>query len=84
MRKINTPTKTRPLFIDDLGQVTGGCGGSTQKPAPIVTLAIGEEDGAFQGPVVSTQAVGEEDGSGGDFTVTTLALGEEDGGFGLF
>lgn len=55
-------TKLKDLFIEDLGQVTGG-----KKPKPpITTLAIGEED------VATTLAVGEED------VATTLALGEEE------
>lgn len=40
----------KELFIEDLGQVTGGA-----KKPPITTLAIGEED------PVTTLAVGEED-----------------------
>ncbi|WP_434424531.1 hypothetical protein [Nannocystis pusilla] len=53
----------KDLFIEDLGQVTGGKG-------PIyTTLAIGEE-----GPEPTTLAIGEEDPP-----MTTLALGEEDG-----
>ncbi len=58
------------LFIEDLGQVTGG-----KKPVattlaigeedPYTTLALGEED------PVTTLAIGEED------VYTTLALGEE-------
>lgn len=38
------------LYIEDLGQVTGG-----KKKPPITTLAIGEEDDA------TTLAIGEED-----------------------
>jgi hypothetical protein len=52
----------KELFIEDLGQVTGG---GPKKP-PITTLALGEEGGA------TTLAVGEEDFE------TTLALGEEE------
>jgi hypothetical protein len=52
------------LFIDDLGEATGG----KPKWPPVTTLAIGEEDD------VTTLAIGEED------VYTTLALGEEDGG----
>jgi hypothetical protein len=55
-------TQLADLFIEDLGQVTGG-----GKKPPYTTLAIGEEDGA------TTLAIGEEDGNH-----TTLALGEEE------
>ncbi|PRP94805.1 hypothetical protein [Enhygromyxa salina] len=64
----------KDLYIEDLGQVTGGKGG------PIATtLAIGEEDhcnpttkALGEEDVMTTLAIGEEDGP------TTLALGEED------
>ena len=64
----------KELFIEDLGQVTGGAKGGNGKgkgKPPITTLAIGEED------PVTTLAIGEEDD--GPYP-TTLALGEEDGG----
>ncbi|MFV8752204.1 hypothetical protein ACNOYE_16775 [Nannocystaceae bacterium ST9] len=51
----------KDLFIEDLGQVTGGF-----KKPPITTMAIGEE-----GPEPTSLAIGEED------PVTTLAIGEE-------
>jgi hypothetical protein len=62
----------KDLFIEDLGQVTGG-----GKKPPYTTLAIGEE-----GPEPTTLAIGEE----GDTTMalgeenweTTMALGEEE------
>jgi hypothetical protein len=58
------------LFIEDLGQVTGG------KKPPITTLAIGEED------VATTLALGEEDATtlaiGEEGGATTMALGEEE------
>lgn len=43
-------THLKDLFIEDLGQVTGGA-----KKPPITTLAIGEED------PYTTMAIGEED-----------------------
>jgi hypothetical protein len=52
----------KDLFIEDLGQVTGGRGPN------YTTLAIGEE-----GPEATTLAIGEEDP-----IYTTLAVGEED------
>jgi hypothetical protein len=55
--------KLKDLFIEDLGQVTGG----KSKP-PFTTLAIGEED--FE---ATTLALGEEEP-----IATTLALGEEE------
>lgn len=77
MRKINkTSTRTRQLFISDLGSVIGG-GCSKKGKGPIATtLALGEEDGGSPGPIFTTLALGEEDGG----LMTTLALGEEDGG----
>lgn len=60
--KKSKKSQLKELFIEDLGQVTGG-----GKKPPITTLAIGEED-----PDPTTLAVGEEDWQ------TTLALGEED------
>lgn len=45
-----TKPQLKDLFIEELGQVTGG-----GKKPPITTLAIGEEDPA------TTLAVGEED-----------------------
>lgn len=45
-----TKPQLKDLFIEELGQVTGG-----KKKPPITTLAIGEED------PVTTLAVGEED-----------------------
>lgn len=54
--------KLKELFIEDLGQVTGG---GPKKP-PITTLAIGEED------PYTTLAIGEENFE------TTLAIGEEE------
>ncbi len=51
----------KDLFIEDLGQVTGG-----KKSPPMTTLALGEE-----GPWATTQAIGEED------MQTTMAIGEE-------
>lgn len=66
-------TQLKDLFIEDLGQVTGGKGPiyttlaiGEECPDP-TTLAIGEED------VFTTLALGEEDGGG----PTTKALGEE-------
>jgi hypothetical protein len=44
-----TKPQLKDLFIEELGQVTGG------KKGPITTLALGEED------PVTTLAVGEED-----------------------
>lgn len=63
--------KLKDLFIEDLGQVTGG-----GKWPPVTTLAIGEEDDA------TTLAIGEEDPTTLQAyeEATTLALGEEDGG----
>lgn len=66
----------KELYIDDLGQVTGGKGpvGPTtlaygeEGGPPLTTLALGEE---IQGP--TTLAYGEE----GEPPLTTLALGEE-------
>ena len=62
----------KELFIEDLGQVTGG-----KKPIA-TTLAIGEEE------PVTTLAIGEEDPTslmaGEEDVYTTLALGEEGGG----
>jgi hypothetical protein len=59
----------KDLFIEDLGQVTGG------KPI-YTTLAIGEE-----GPPATTLAIGEEDPpttlSLAEEGPTTLAYGEE-------
>ncbi len=43
-------SQLKDLFIEDLGQVTGGA-----KKPPITTLALGEED------VATTMAIGEED-----------------------
>lgn len=63
MSKQNNKRELKDLFIEDLGQVTGGKKGG--KP-PVTTLAVGEED------PYTTLAVGEED------EATTLALGEED------
>ena len=65
--------KLKELFIEDLGQVTGGGGKAT-------TLALGEE-----GPYPTTLAVGEEDPTTTkpwyeEDVATTLALGEEDDG----
>lgn len=57
-----TKPQLKDLFIEELGQVTGG-----KKGGPITTLAIGEED-----PNPTTLAIGEED------PYTTLALGEEE------
>lgn len=78
MRKINkTSTRTRQLFISDLGNVIGG--GCKKGKGPIATtLALGEEDGggSTPDPIFTTLALGEEDGG----LMTTLALGEEDGG----
>lgn len=42
-------SQLKELFIEDLGQVTGGA-----KKPPLTTLAIGEED-------ATTMAIGEED-----------------------
>lgn len=53
----------KELYIEDLGQVTGG------KPPIYTTLALGEEG---DGP--TTLALGEEGGGG----PTTLAIGEEE------
>jgi hypothetical protein len=65
-----TTSLARKLFIEDLGQVTGGCRRHRRpEPPRFTTLALGEEGGD-----VTTLAIGEED-SGPD--VTTLALGEE-------
>ncbi|MGH1342796.1 MAG: hypothetical protein ACRBN8_14640 [Nannocystales bacterium] len=62
--------KLKELFIEDLGEVTGGKGGIH------TTLAVGEE-----GPYPTTLAVGEEDilttMALGEEHATTLALGEE-------
>jgi hypothetical protein len=69
---MKTKKALKPLFIEDLGQVKGGCGGGT-----VTTLALGEE-GTLPPFDVTTLAVGEEDGFG---EVTTLALGEEGGDF---
>lgn len=55
-------SQLKELFIEDLGNVTGG----TKKPPIYTTLAIGEED------CQTTLAIGEED------IATTLALGEEE------
>jgi hypothetical protein len=60
----------KELFIEDLGQVTGG-----KKPI-YTTLAVGEED------PLTTLAIGEEDpvttlALGEEGTVTTHAVGEE-------
>lgn len=68
-------TKLKDLFIEDLGQVTGGKG-------PYTTLAIGEEDPTtskqlFEEMEASTMAYGEED------MATTMAIGEEDDGGGI-
>lgn len=52
----------KDLFIEDLGQVTGG-----KKPPLATTLALGEES-----PDPTTLALYEEDFE------TTLALGEEE------
>lgn len=54
----------KELFIEDLGQVTGGKG-------PITTLALGEE-------VATTLALGEEGSTylGGE-EASTMAIGEE-------
>lgn len=60
--------KLTPLFIEDLGEVKGGCGGGNA-----TTLAIGEEGG------VTSFAIGEEDDWGGGGGATTFAIGEEDG-----
>ncbi len=60
-------------------------------PAPITTLALGEEDPVVstralgeEGPVASTRALGEEDFTtlalGEESPVTTLAVGEEEPG----
>lgn len=57
-----TKNKLKDLFIEDLGQVTGG-----KKPPIATTLAIGEED------PYTTLAIGEEGP-----VETTLALGEEE------
>ena len=62
----------KDLFIEDLGQVTGG-----KKPPIATTLAIGEEDPA------TTLAIGEEwDATtlaiGEEGWETTQALGEEE------
>lgn len=46
-----TKPQLKDLFIEELGQVTGG-----KKRPPITTLAIGEED-----PDPTTLAIGEED-----------------------
>jgi len=51
--------KLKDLYIEDLGQVTGGKG-------PYTTLAIGEEDPTTTKPwyeedVATTHAIGEED-----------------------
>ena len=51
----------KDLFIEDLGQVTGG------RPPLATTLALGEE-----GPTETTLALGEEDGD-----PTTVWYGEE-------
>jgi hypothetical protein len=65
MTKNKTDKKQlKDLYIEDLGQATGG-----KKPPPLTTLAIGEEDGG-----ATTMALGEEDHA------TTMAIGEEDGG----
>ncbi|HLT38331.1 MAG TPA: hypothetical protein VK034_18725 [Enhygromyxa sp.] len=50
MSKNNGKKQLQDLYIDDLGQVTGG-----KKRPPITTLAIGEED------PMTTMAIGEED-----------------------
>ncbi len=68
--KTNKTKKTalEDLFIEDLGQVTGGVTRAMTTQAlgeeDLTTLALGEED-------LTTLALGEED------TVTTQALGEE-------
>ncbi len=67
-------TALEDLFIEDLGQVTGG-----KKKPPITTLAIGEEDpyttlALGEEDMATTLALGEEDDEDGP---TTLALGEE-------
>ena len=56
------------LFIEDLGQVTGGAPGGNGKGKG------GGNGGGNGGGGVTTLALGEED------PYTTLALGEEDGG----
>jgi hypothetical protein len=72
--------RTRELFIEDLGRVTGaGCGAKAPK---ITTLALGEEDGGLveidQGIIRPPVTVIGEEEDGGEL-LTTLALGEEDG-----
>ena len=65
----------KDLYIEDLGQVTGGKGGKG-KPPMATTLALGEEDTA------TTMAIGEEDATtlaiGEEDIATTMAIGEED------
>jgi hypothetical protein len=70
MSNKNDKKQLQDLFIEDLGQVTGGnCGKGKGKGKPtMTTLAIGEED------EYTTLAIGEED------PYTTLAIGEEDDG----
>lgn len=63
-------SQLKDLFIEDLGQVTGGKGPiyttlAIGEEDPVTTLAIGEEE-----PVATTLAIGEED-------PTTLSLKEE-------
>ena len=70
----------KELYIEDLGQISGGiinCMGPDL--SKLTTLAVGEEDGGSL-ELATTLAIGEEDGG---LVATTMAIGEEDGGFGL-
>jgi hypothetical protein len=65
------------LFIDELGEVSGGAG--SFKIPIATTRALGEEGGPVCPPDVTTLALGEEGGGGPGPIFTTNALGEEGG-----
>ena len=71
--KTNESCQPSELFIEELGQVSGGF---FFRPGPIKLFPT--PINPRPGPIMTTLAVGEEDGGG--IPITTMALGEEDGG----